>query len=210
MMVCKQYACHVVMIYNTIASGFNRLAKVPSCDPVHDAAWAASLLGLLVACELNSERKAVRLTEALTDAYATTACGSCFVSHQQPSWHARITQPYDPPSSLSGSVNHNYISNLPIALSRAGICLVLTINSALDLAALNQRNYLFFDLFDGPSECSAHSVEANGLERLEIKHHCDIANEVCQVIYMWVQVNVHIVARLTQKKTDQRYEPWNI
>lgn len=95
---------------------------------------------------------------------------------------------------------YHHISNLPIALSRTGICLVLTVNSALNLAALNQRNYLLFDLFDGPSECSAQSVEANGLERLEIKHHCDIANEVCQVIYMWVQVNVHIVARLTQER----------
>jgi hypothetical protein len=84
-------------------------------------------------------------------------------------------------------------------------CLVLTVNSALNLAALNQRNYRLLDLFNSPAKCNTHPVKANGLERLEVKYYCNITNEVGQVIYMWVQVNVHIVACLAQVNTNQRY-----
>jgi hypothetical protein len=62
--------------------------------------------------------------------------------------------------------------------------LVLTVNSALNLATLDESNYLLLNLIDGPAECGTHPVEANSLEWLEVKHDCNITNEVRQVIYM--------------------------
>jgi hypothetical protein len=64
------------------------------------------------------------------------------------------------------------------------------------MAALNECNYLLLDLFDGPAECGTHPVEANGLEWLEVKHYCSIANEVRQVVNVWIQVNIHIMTCL--------------
>lgn len=87
-----------------------------------------------------------------------------------------------------------------ITIPTGSTCLILTVNSALNPAALNERNYLFLNLVDGPAKCGAHSVETNGLEWLEVKHNRDITNEVRQIIYMQVHMNVHIMARLVQER----------
>ena len=61
---------------------------------------------------------------------------------------------------------------------------ILTVDPAVDVPSLNERNDLPFRIFDGPSECHTHALELNRRERLEIQHDrtgTDKRNEVHDV-----------------------------
>ena len=61
---------------------------------------------------------------------------------------------------------------------------ILTVDPAVDVPSLNERDDLPFRIFDGPSECRTHALELNRRERLEIQHDragTDKRNEVHDV-----------------------------
>ena len=47
---------------------------------------------------------------------------------------------------------------------------ILTVNPAVDVPSLNERDDLAFRIFDGPSECRTHALEPNRRKWLEIQH----------------------------------------
>jgi hypothetical protein len=56
---------------------------------------------------------------------------------------------------------------------------VLAIYTPFDVARLNKRDYLSFNLFDTPPKHSAHPLELDGYERLEIQDDTCVAYEIC-------------------------------
>ena len=61
---------------------------------------------------------------------------------------------------------------------------ILTVDPAVDVPSLNERDDLPFRIFDGPSECRTHALKLNRRERLEIQHDragTDKRNEVHDV-----------------------------
>jgi hypothetical protein len=77
------------------------------------------------------------------------------------------------------------------------IDLVLAIDPGLYGPTLYQRNDLLLDLLDGPPKRSAHPLELDSSEGLEIEHHGPVPNKVRQVMYVGAEVDIDVVTCLT-------------
>lgn len=76
--------------------------------------------------------------------------------------------------------------------------LILTVDSALDIAGLNEGNNLHFDLIYCPPERLAHPIKSDGGEWLEIEYDCSILDLLHKMSHMRSEVNINIVTRLSQ------------
>jgi hypothetical protein len=56
---------------------------------------------------------------------------------------------------------------------------VLAIYTPFDVARLNEGDYLSFNFFDTPPKDSAHPLELDGYERLEIQDDTCVTYEIC-------------------------------
>jgi len=74
--------------------------------------------------------------------------------------------------------------------------LVLAINPGLYSPTLYQCNDLLLNLLDGPPKSSAHPLELDSGEGLEIEHHGPVLNKVRQVMYVGAEVDIDIVTGL--------------
>ena len=74
--------------------------------------------------------------------------------------------------------------------------LVLAIDPGLYGPTLYQRNDLLLDLLDGPPERSAHPLELDSSEGLEVEHHGPVPDKVRQVMYVGAEVDIDVVTCL--------------
>jgi len=70
--------------------------------------------------------------------------------------------------------------------------LVLAIDPGLYSPTLYQCNDLLLNLLDGPPKRSAHPLELDSGEGLEVEHHGPVPNKVCQVMYVGAEVDIYI------------------
>ena len=91
--------------------------------------------------------------------------------------------------------------------------LVLTIDPGLYSPTLYQRNDLLLDLLDGPPKRSAHPIELDSSEGLEVEHHGPVPDKVHQVMYVGAEVDINVVTHLryhisqtiTSRKEESTY-----
>ena len=74
--------------------------------------------------------------------------------------------------------------------------LVLTIDPGLYSPTLYQRNNLLLDFLDSPPKRSAHPLQLDSSEWLEVKHHGPVPNKVRQVMYVGAEVDIDVVTCL--------------
>jgi len=76
------------------------------------------------------------------------------------------------------------------------IDLILAVHSSFDITGLNKCNNLLFNFFNGPPKCGAHPLELDRGKWLEVEYDSPVADQICEVMDMWCEVNVDVVASL--------------
>src|SRR5260221_1857597 len=77
---------------------------------------------------------------------------------------------------------------------------VRAVDAAEDVPSLNERDDLPFCVFHRPAEGSAHALESNRRERLEIEHDCARADLRREARNVWAEQGIKVMTSLTSPK----------
>jgi hypothetical protein len=77
---------------------------------------------------------------------------------------------------------------------------ILTVDPAVDVSSLDERDDLSFRIFDGPSKCRAHALELDRRERLEVQHDRASTDKRSEIHDVWAEQGIEQVTSLDARE----------